>query len=164
MLGTIVDYMHNAHIPFRLASYPSEEALPIAAHRIPAGGMLVDTLLVKVDGTAVLAVFPAGESVDLGAVSASLGGTAVAGATDDLPVELARAGAPVPPLGQLFGLPLVLDERVTRASVLVFRALAESLYFEVSYDDFARLEQPRVASFASRGGVGELGAATPSPL
>jgi Ala-tRNA(Pro) deacylase len=159
MLGTIVDYMHNAHVPFRLASYPSEEALPIAAHRVPPGGMLVDTRLVKVDGRAVLAVFPAGESVDLRAVSASLGGVAVAGATDDLPVELARAGAPVPPLGQLFGLPLVLDERVTRASVLVFRALAESLYFEVAYDDFARLEQPRVASFAS---VGELGAVMPS--
>ncbi len=43
MLGTIVDYLHGALVSFRLASYPSEEAHPIAAHRISRGAMPVDT-------------------------------------------------------------------------------------------------------------------------
>jgi hypothetical protein len=35
MLGTIVDCRHQACVAFRLASHPSEEAFPIAAHRLP---------------------------------------------------------------------------------------------------------------------------------
>jgi hypothetical protein len=49
-----------------------------------------------------------------------------------------------------------LDERVSSASILVFRVFAESIYLEVPYADYARLEQPRLASFAS---YGELPAA-----
>jgi len=50
MLGTIVNYMRNALVLFRLASYPSAEPRPIAAHSIPPGGVFVDTSLYFVDG------------------------------------------------------------------------------------------------------------------
>ena len=149
MLGTLVDYLHNARVPFRLASYPSEEQRPIAGHTIPPGGMLADTRLLSVEGRAVLAVFPAGEQPDLAAMSTALGGVAMLATSEELPEDFRRAGPPVPPLGQLFGIPIVLDERLAGASVLVFRAFDESVYFEVPYEDWARLEQPRVASFAS---------------
>jgi Ala-tRNA(Pro) deacylase len=156
MIETVVHYLHGAHVPFRLASYPSEEAEPKAAHALPTRGMLVDTQIVLLDGRAVLTCFPAGEAPDLAAVGAALGGIAVEGKTGELAGEFRYATRPIPPLGQLFGLPLVLDERVTHCSVLVFRAFGESDYVEVPYEGFALLEQPRVASFAS---AGELTAA-----
>lgn len=158
MLGTIVDFLHNARVPFRLASYPSEEPLPLAAHHVSAGAMLVDARLFLVAGRAVLVVFPATEAVDLAAISSALGGMVVPSTNDELPDVFRRGEGPVPPLGQLLGVPLVVDERVARAAVIVFRAFAESVYFEIPYDDYARLEQPRLASFAS---AGELGAAAP---
>jgi hypothetical protein len=49
----------------------------------------------------------------------------------------------------------VLDERVQECSVLVFRAFGESDFFEVPYEDYARLVQPRIASFASAGELPE---------
>lgn len=159
MIETIVRYLHGARVPFRLASYPSEEQLPKAAHRLPVGGMVVDTEIVLLDGRAVLTCFPAGETPDLAAVGAALGGVAIGGTMEELPGEFRYAGRPIPPLGQLLGLPLVLDERVTSCAVLVFGAFGESDYFEVPYEDFARLEQPRIASFAS---AGELAAVCPA--
>jgi len=157
MLGTIVDYLHHALVPFRLASYPSEEPRPIAAHRTPVGGMLVDTRLFFVDGRVIIVGFPASEEVDLAAVSAALGGVVLPATSAELPNEFRRLEGAVPPLGQLFGIPIVLDERVAEASVMTFRAFAGSDYFDVVYDDYARLEQPRLAPFAS---AGELPAGT----
>jgi prolyl-tRNA editing enzyme YbaK/EbsC (Cys-tRNA(Pro) deacylase) len=159
MLGTLVEYLHNARVPFRLASYPSEEERPIAGHPIPARGILVDTRLFVVDGRAVLAAFPASEGVDLAAISTALGGIVAPATRDELPAEFRRATGPVPPFGQLFGVPIVLDARVAGAATIVFRAFGESVYFEIPYDEWARLEQPRLAPFAS---AGELAAAPPA--
>jgi hypothetical protein len=57
----------------------------------------------------------------------------------------------VPPVGRLLGLPVVMDERVPQCSILVFRVFGESDYVELPYEDFALLEQPRIASFAAAG-------------
>jgi Ala-tRNA(Pro) deacylase len=157
MLGTIVDYLHRGLVPFRLASYPSEEARPLAAHRVPPGGLLVDARPFVADGRPVLLVFPAGETVALGAAGAALGGVVAPATSEELPTELQRLDGPIPPLGQLFGLPLVADASVAGAAVVVFRAFDESVYFEIPFDDYTRLEQPRIASFAS---AGELPAAS----
>jgi Ala-tRNA(Pro) deacylase len=154
MIGTIVDYLHRARVPFHLASYPSEEALPIAAHPTPPGGLVVDARMFLVNGRAVIVVFPASEEVDLSAISASLGGVVVSGTNEELPAEFRRTEGPIPPLGQLFGMPIIADERISQAAILVFRAFGESVYFEIPYEDYARLEQPRLASFASAGELG----------
>src|SRR5215468_10869339 len=151
MLGILVDYLHSARVPFRLASYPSEEDKPIAGQPLPPGGMLVDTRLLRVAGRAVLAVFPMDEDVDLAAISTALGDVVTNAEMDELPDEFRRAMGPIPPFGQLLGIPIAIDARVRSAGVLVFRAFGESVYFEIPYEDWARLEQPRVAPFASKG-------------
>ncbi len=149
MIETVVRYLHGARVPFRLASYPSDEAEPKAAHALHAGGMLVETKLVLVDQRPVLTCFPAGKAPDLASVGRALGGRVTESTTDELPDQLRYVETPIPPLGQLFGFPLVVDERVTRCSVLAFRAFRDSDYFEIPYEAFARHEQPRVVSFAS---------------
>lgn len=69
----------------------------------------------------------------------------------------------MPPFGQLYGVPVVLDERLTGAAVLAFQLFGESDYLEIPYEDYARLEQPRVASFASLGELGPARGARPRP-
>ena len=118
--------------------------------------MLVDTRLLRVSGRPVLAVFPMDEDVDLAAMSTALGDIATLADMDELPEDFRRAMGPIPPFGQLLGIPIALDARVASAAMLVFRAFGESTYFEIPYEDWARLEQPRVAPFAS---MGELRAA-----
>ncbi|HEY1956386.1 MAG TPA: hypothetical protein VGH28_12260 [Polyangiaceae bacterium] len=159
MLGTLVEYLHNAHVPFRLSSYPSAEEKPIAAHALPPGAMLVETRLLTIAERVVVAAFPSGEEVDLAAVANTVGAAATHATPSELPDEIRRAGEPVPPLGQLLGVPILLDVRAASAAMLVFRAFGESAYVEVPYDDWARLEQPRVASFASAGELAQRSSA-----
>lgn len=163
MLDIIVRYLHGAAVPFVLSSYPTEPGETAAAHPRTEGAALVDTQLVLVDGRLALACFPHGQRVDLGAVGAELGGLAVETTTDALPDEFRHVRGSIPPLGQLFGVPLIIDERLTACRVIVFRAMDGDDYFDVPYDAFARLESPRPASFASAGELraGQPGARVP---
>lgn len=161
MLDKIVGYLHAARVPFRLVSYPTEEPEPKVAHPLPPHAVLVESRFVVVDGRLVLACAAAGDHIDLRAVGAELGGNAMEPEPGALPDALARHHdeGSIPPLGQLFGVPLVLDERLRDAGTLVFAAFGSD-FFEIALDDFARQEQPLVASIV-RGG--ELPAATGAP-
>ncbi len=160
MLDVIVRYLHEENVPFRLVSYPSPEREPPVAHPIPSHAVLADARFVNVDGRLVLACFRHGESPDLSAIGNELGGTAMDALPDELPEELVGLEGAVPPLGQLFGIPLIVDEAIEGYATIVFRGFGHSAWFEIPYDDFARQEQPRIASFA-RGG--SLEAAGPRP-
>lgn len=156
MLDTIVSYLHGNRVAFRLASYPSEEPLPHAAHVMPPNAMLVDTEVILVEGKVALACFPAGETIDYAALGASLGAICMRGDHKDLPGALSSAAPPIPPFGQLFGLPIILDETVNNnASVLVTPAFGGNEFFDLAFEDWARVEAPRVASFASAGELTE---------
>jgi prolyl-tRNA editing enzyme YbaK/EbsC (Cys-tRNA(Pro) deacylase) len=154
MLDTIVRYLHGARVPFKLTSYPSEEPSPQVAHALPPHSVLVDTEIIRVGDRVALACFPAGEQADHAAIGAALGGVAVSGDASDLPGELGSMPPPVPPLGQLMGLTLVVDERLAESAILVFQ-VGGSDFFEVPYEDWARLEAPRMAAFASMGELPE---------
>jgi Ala-tRNA(Pro) deacylase len=151
MLDTIVRYLHDSLTPFRLSSYPSPEHVPQAVQPLPKHAVLVETRPVLVADKLALLCFVAGDNVDLNALSNGLDGAVVDVSPDDLPTALQHDEGPPPPLGQLYGLPVIIDERVTEYPALVFQPFGESDYFEVPYDDFARLEQPRVLSFARAG-------------
>jgi Ala-tRNA(Pro) deacylase len=151
MLDRVVAYLHGGGVAFRVHSYPSPEDEPRPAHPVPSQGILVDVRFVVVNGRLVLAALPAGEQIDLAALGHQLGGPAVFALFEELPSEIQQLGGSVPPLGGLFGAPLLVDERVSRHAVVVFRAFRASDYVEVSYEDLARMEAPRVATFAYAG-------------
>ena len=93
----------------------------------------------------------ASDRVDSAALSNELAVPVLDVEHDDLPEALKPYEAPPPPLGQLYGFPVVVDENITRYASIVFQPFGESDYVEVPYDDFARQEQPRVASFTRAG-------------
>lgn len=157
MIDAVVHYLHEAGIPFRLTSYPAPEPLPPVAHRLLPGTQLVETRLVLVDGRPALACTVCGEHVSLSALATETGGMVVESGTDDLSGDYHGATGPIPPLGRLMGIPLFVDVRVAELASVAFRAFGPNDYLEVSYDDFALVEHPRVASF------GEAGELPPHP-
>lgn len=161
MLETIVRYLHESLTPFRLASYPSMEHLPRAAHPLSHHAVLIESQVVLVGDRLVLACYRADEHLDRFALAHELGAPVVEARDEDLPTSLQGRRGPVPPFGHLFGMPVVIDESLTTSASLVFQPFDESDFFEVPYDHFARLEQPRVASFARAGALGAGDAAAP---
>jgi prolyl-tRNA editing enzyme YbaK/EbsC (Cys-tRNA(Pro) deacylase) len=153
MLDTIVKYLHGARVPFKLASYPSEELEPIAIASLAPHAVRVETRLLFVGGRLVLACFAAGHTVDPVALAHELGGAVIEASAPDLPAPLDELAGPIPPLGSLYGVPVILDQAARAGTSVVFRAFSGSDWFEIPYDDFARLEQPRVASFALAGSL-----------
>jgi hypothetical protein len=157
MLERVVAYLRSRGVPFRLFSHPSPEPLPSVGHALPRGGVAVDGHVVLVGGRPAIACVPRGDLVNLERLSAELGISVVAGSPADLPAPYTGASAPIPPLGGELGTLVLVDESMNASSVIAFEAFAPTDCFELLYDDFARLERPRLASFADRGELPELG-------
>ena len=166
MLDRIVRYLHESSVPFRVSSYPSPEHMPKAAQPIPKFAIQVDSRVVLVGDKLAILCFAAGDFVDVSTLANELDTSVCDAVREDLPEELQRFEAAPPPLGQLFGIPVIVDEKVTRCGAIVFSVFGESDYVEIPYDDFARQEEPRVSSFARGGELPERAgeaAATPPP-
>jgi hypothetical protein len=166
MLDTIVRYLHDSLLPFRLASYPSMEHVPKAAQPVPKYAVLVESQLVLAGDKLAILCFASGDHADLSALGNELDVSVIDAEYDDLPEALKRYEAAPPPLGQLFGLPVIVDEKITRYGAIVMQPFGESDYLEIPYDDFARQEAPKVLSFARAGELSEAGAerAAPPPV
>jgi hypothetical protein len=151
MLDQIIRYLHESLVPFRVASFPSPEPMPNVGYALPPHAMLVEGRLINVDGNLVLACYRSGDNVDLAAFGHALGGAAIDVLPEELPNALINLSDVIPPLGKLFGLPLIVEEAIESCGTIVFRGLGRNDFLEIPYDDFARQEQPRVASFARAG-------------
>jgi Ala-tRNA(Pro) deacylase len=154
MLPKLVEYLKANGAAFRLASYPSPEPEPPVAHAVrPPGALVLDTHLLLIDGRLTLACVPRGEKVNVPGLRATIPAeiVAVEETNDALPSLRSDLGRLIPPFGRLFGLPLLVDEAVTLAPVICFEAFTGTDFVEMAYDDFARIEQPRVAAVAMAG-------------
>ncbi len=160
MIPTIVSYLRSAGIPFRLTSYPSPEPEPHVAHPMPPHSILVESRFLVVDRQLVLACVPAGEHIELAAVGRELGGTVLEALPEELPDALIGSEDTIPPLGELFGVPLLVDRRITEGFVVLVFAGSSSDFFEIPYEELARQETPKVFSFT---GGGELPAHASEP-
>jgi hypothetical protein len=111
---------------------------------------MVDVHVVLVDGRPALACTAAGELLSLAAIATETGTLVTQSSSASRHEEFRGMTEPMPPLGGVFGVPLFVDERVSMAPALGFRACALNDFVEVPYEPFARVERPRVASFAGR--------------
>jgi len=155
MLDRIVGYLHSQAVSFRLSSHPSPEARPTIAVRAPPGGVVVQTHVLIVGGQTAVAVVPRGDALDLPRLQVELGTTVVEARAADLSASLAGASGAVPPLGGAFGWLTIVDERVSTTAAIVFEAFSPDDIMEIPYEDFSRLERPRIAAFAIAGELPE---------
>jgi len=160
LLNDVIDYLRHAGAAFRLTSYPVPEPKPAIAHGLRPGGKIVQTRVVQIDGRPALVCAPEGLQIDLASLGAALGATVLEGGPRNLPGAYSDAPEPLPPLGHLLRVPLVIDQSLTTATSIAFRAFGSGSYIELAYEDFARIEQPKVISFAI---AGELAAMPKTP-
>ena len=138
-----VPYEHHVH----RTAYTAQE---IADEEHISGMMVAKTVVVKADNRFVMAVLPAPMKVDLAHLQAALGSSELRLATE---LEFkglfpdADAGA-MPPFGNLYGLPVYVEESLTRDPKIVFNAGTHRDTIWMKYEDFARLVRPKIYSFA----------------
>jgi len=125
----------------------TSQGIAALAH-IP-GRELAKTVVVKIDGKMAMAVLPASAHIDLTRMRAAVGANAVELATeaefkDRFPD--CETGA-MPPFGNLYELPVFVDDTLTRDKEIVFNACSHRELIRMAYADFEKLVKPKVLSF-----------------
>ncbi|HLK34869.1 MAG TPA: YbaK/EbsC family protein [Terriglobales bacterium] len=130
---------------------PAYTAQGIAAMTHISGKEVAKTVVVKMDGFLVMAVIPASHRIDLRLLREAAGAKTVALASE---AEFKDAfpgcetGA-MPPFGNLYGIPVLVEESVTRDREIVFNAGSHTELLRLAYEDFARLVGPKVLKFSA---------------
>lgn len=143
--GHGVKYLTIKHSP----AYTAQE---IAASAHVRGRELAKTVVVKLDGRMALAVLPASVKVDLDLLRRESGAGKAELASESEFVGAfpeCELGA-MPPFGNLYGMPIYVDDRLLEDEEIVFNAGSHSELIRMSYDDFERLTVPKVVHI-SRG-------------
>ncbi|MGI5819770.1 MAG: aminoacyl-tRNA deacylase [Armatimonadota bacterium] len=146
----ILDYLSAAEVDFEVKHHEEcftaqEEA---AAGHIP-GHMFAKTVVVRADGQHVLLVLPASHRVDLDRIEDHLGQRPTIVREGEM-AELfpdCEVGAE-PPFGSQYGLRTIVDTHLTKQERIAVRACSHREVVLLSYEDYARLEEPEVLSFA----------------
>jgi Ala-tRNA(Pro) deacylase len=129
-------------------AYTAQEIASLAHVR---GDEFAKTVIAKIDGAMVMAVLPALYHVDLPLLKATAKGKkiALANETDFRDRFPGCETGAMPPFGQLYGMPVFVDERLTRHKEIAFNAGTHHELIRLSYEDFAKLVQPKVAQFST---------------
>jgi len=138
-----VSYQHDVH----RTAYTAQE---VAAEEHVPGKMMAKAIILKVDDRLAMAVLPATARADLAALGASAGARDVRLATEFEFTGLfpdCEVGA-MPPFGNLYGLPVFVEESLTQDPEIVFNAGTHQDAIRMKYGDFARLVHPQVVRFA----------------
>lgn len=131
------------------AAYTAQETA--ASAHIP-GRELAKTVIVNLDGKMAMAVLPATAMLNLDAIKrvAQVRGARLAteGEFKNMFPDC-EVGA-MPPLGNLYEMPVFVDEHLTEDDQIAFNAGSHRELIQMSYKDFHRLVQPTVARLVYR--------------
>lgn len=146
----IQNYLRRHRVPFeRYAHARAVNAMDLAEALNVPGQRVAKSVIVLADRQPWIVVVPAMSSVDLRQLRHTLGVRTTRLAAES---EFAdhfpdcETGAE-PPFGELYGLPVAVDESLSVNGRLLFRAGSHEEALEMRFQDFARLEWPLVASF-----------------
>lgn len=148
-LKSVLDQKHIAYSEvFHLPTYSAQGAASVM--HVP-GKEVAKAVVLRAGDKAIVAVLPASYHVNLKKLSALVG----------VPVVLAEEqgcnklfpdcepGA-VPPFGELYGLPVYLDEALAEDPEIIPSAGTHSDAIRMGNADFVRLVKPHVCSFAEK--------------
>jgi len=130
-------------------------AQEVAASAHLPGKELAKTVMVKIDGRMAMVVLPSDDRVDLELVRDAAGADEVELAAEDEFRKLFPACEPgaMPPFGNLWDMPVLADSRLAEDDEIAFNAGSHTELVRLSYRDFERLVQPRVAHLSTREGA-----------
>jgi Ala-tRNA(Pro) deacylase len=114
------------------------------------GHEIAKTVMVKLDGTLAMAVVPAVFNVDLELLRGAAGaGTATLASEDEFKTRFpdCQPGA-MPPFGNLYGMRVYADEGLSDEEMIAFNAGSHVEIIRMTYADFERLVEPKLARIA----------------
>jgi Ala-tRNA(Pro) deacylase len=148
ILSKLREYLDTNKIKYTVISHsPAFTAQEIAAIAHIPGKELAKTVVMKVDGKPTLAVVPATDMVDFRLLKRAYGANEVSLANE---IELNKlfpeceVGA-MPPFGNLFNLDVAVAEDLVDDDEIAFNAGTHRELVKMSYKDFHRLVQPKIA-------------------
>ena len=144
--------LHEREIVFDVLEhdpvYTSEEAAKIRGTTLSSGAK---ALICKAGDSFLLFVLPADRRLASKQVRKQLGLRSLRFASREEVLELTglKPGS-IPPFGSLFNLKTHCDELLRDESVINFNAGDHSISISMQYEDFIRVEQPEIGTFAER--------------
>ena len=108
------------------------------------------TVMLKIDGALAMMVMPAAYRADLTRLSRALGGREVELAQESEFKDAfadCEVGA-MPPFGNLYGMPVYVDARLTGEAEIAFNAGSHTDVVRMPYAEFERLAQPELLYLA----------------
>ena len=147
-LRAFLDHNHIRYVVLSHSKAYTAQGIAAVAHI--SGKELAKTVILKLDGALAMAVLPASYQVDLAAIRSTAGVR-----TAELASEFefkqhfpdCETGA-MPPFGNLYGIPVYVDETLTLDKEIAFNAGSHHELIRLAYDDFDALVKPVVLSFA----------------
>lgn len=146
MLRRLKESLDGAKVSYEVYNHPRAfTAQEIAASQHMTGRAMAKVVILKVDGTIVMAVLPSNRMVSFEHVRAGLGAKDVSLVTEDHFAELfpeCEIGA-MPPFGNLFGIPVYVDPALEKHESIYFNAGNHLQTVRLKFADFKRLVNPR---------------------
>ncbi len=144
-------YLRDREIAYQIQHHPQAyTAQQIAECEHISGKKVAKSVVASADGKMILLVLPAAHRVDLDKVRALLGAKNVTLAHEE-DFQNSFPGCEVgtmPPLGNLYKLPVYVEKSLSRQETIVFPIGTHTETMSLKYADLARLVQPTVAEFA----------------
>jgi Ala-tRNA(Pro) deacylase len=149
----VQDFLVASRVPFEVVAHSRAYTAQGVAHASHVSGWQVaKVVLVRPSsGPPLMAVLPAACRLDfehLGQVAGSKGLRLVPETEMSRVFPDCETGA-MPPFGNLYGLPVYVDEHLAREPEFVFQAGSHQEAFRVRWADFDRVVHPTVADFCS---------------
>jgi Ala-tRNA(Pro) deacylase len=149
-LTPLEGWLRERGVAFRViehaAVFTSEEAARVRGTPLEAGAK---ALVLQADDRPVHVVLPGHRRVDNARLRAVLGARTLRFATpEELLALTGCAPGAVPPFGNLFGLPVLVDEELAAREEIAFNAGSNTVSIVMRADDFVRLSGARVHRLA----------------
>jgi Ala-tRNA(Pro) deacylase len=143
--------LDNQHIAYRTILHPMTfTAQQTAQVTHIKGHEMAKTVVVRLDGRPVMVVVPAPYHVDLERLKEQTGAEEVE-LLDEQEFRNKFPGCEVgamPPLGNLYGMPVYVEEELTADPEIAFNAGTHTEVIRMAYHDFEQLVHPRIGAFA----------------
>lgn len=154
ILRKLREFLDQEKISYEVYNHPQKfTAQEIAATQHISGKEMAKVVILKVNGSLLMAVLPACRLVNFEKIKAELRAREVSLATEDEFSSLfpgCEIGA-MPPFGNLFGLPVVVDPALEKHEDIFFNAGTHLQTVRLKYKDFKKLVQPQVVTVTDNG-------------
>ena len=152
-LEHLEEYLTGEDVAYTIDEHPPcYTAQELAQVEHISGRLIAKAVMIVADNNPVMVVVPGVAKVDLAAVRRALGVEEARLAVENEFGHLfpdCEVGA-MPPLGNLYGVPVLVDAALERDPVIFFSVGSHRQTITMTYADYARLVQPAVGAFAKK--------------